>query len=110
VTIAHAFYNWTLDEEDAMKTMLAAAVAAATVSLVAGSACEVNAADYSMSHKRHAKGHYRYVVRHHGYKQEYPDANGWYPHDANQLKFGSALWWDQMLRENRLNSGGGGRG
>jgi len=26
----------------------------------------------------------------------------WYPRDASKLPFGSSLWWDQMLRENRL--------
>jgi hypothetical protein len=99
----------TLEAEEAMKTLIVAAVAVAAVSLVAGLACEVNAEGYSNAHKRHAKRHYypRYATRIHGYKQAYPDANGWYPHDSNELKFGSKLWWDQMLRENRLNSGGG---
>jgi hypothetical protein len=89
-----------------MKTLIVAAVA---VSLVAGSAGKVNAEGYSIAHKRHAKRHYypRYAARNHGYKQAYPDENGWFPHDSNELKFGSALWWDQMLRENRLNPGGG---
>jgi hypothetical protein len=32
----------------------------------------------------------------------YPDASGWYPRDASKLPFGSALWWDQMMREGRL--------
>ena len=31
----------------------------------------------------------------------------YYEHDANSLPFGSQRWWDQMLRENRLNPGGG---
>ena len=31
----------------------------------------------------------------------------YYEHDSNSLAFGSQRWWDQMLRENRLNSGGG---
>ena len=30
-----------------------------------------------------------------------PDANGWYPRDSNQLKFGSRIWWEQMEREGR---------
>jgi hypothetical protein len=65
----------------------------------------VNAEGYSNAHKRHAKKHYysRYAARNHDYKQAYPDENGWYPHDSTQLAFGSAIWWEQMLRENRLN-------
>jgi hypothetical protein len=31
----------------------------------------------------------------------------YYEHDSNSLPFGSQRWWDQMLRENRLNPGGG---
>jgi curli biogenesis system outer membrane secretion channel CsgG len=70
------------------------------MALVAGSACEVNAAGYRKVHKRHAISHYylRYAA-----PQRYPDASGWFPHDASQLQFGSALWWDQMRRENRVN-------
>ena len=26
----------------------------------------------------------------------------WYARDASKLPFGSSIWWDQMLRENRL--------
>jgi hypothetical protein len=33
--------------------------------------------------------------------------SGYYEHDSSSLPFGSQRWWDQMLRENRLNSGGG---
>jgi hypothetical protein len=95
-------------EEEAMKVVVVAVAAVAAMSLVAGSACEVNAEGYTNSHKRYAKRHYhRYVARDHSYKQAYPDEYGWFPHDANQLKVGSALWWEQMQRENRLNPGGG---
>jgi hypothetical protein len=92
-----------------MKIVVVAVVAVGAISLIASSACVVNAEGYSNAHKRHAKRHYysRYAARHYGYKQEYPDANGWFPHDSSQLKFGSQLWWDQMLREGRLNQGGG---
>jgi hypothetical protein len=31
----------------------------------------------------------------------------YYEHDSDSLPFGSQRWWDQMLRENRLNPGGG---
>jgi hypothetical protein len=40
----------------------------------------------------------------------YRDRNGggnYYEHDSNNLPVGSQRWWDQMLRENRLNPGGG---
>jgi hypothetical protein len=30
------------------------------------------------------------------------DAGQWHARDASKLPFGSSLWWDQMLRENRL--------
>ena len=26
----------------------------------------------------------------------------WHARDASKLPFGSSIWWDQMLRENRL--------
>jgi hypothetical protein len=32
----------------------------------------------------------------------YDDDSRWYPNDANQLKFGSRIWWDQMVREDRI--------
>lgn len=83
----------------------------AVAAVVASSSLPVHADTYPNAHKRHIKGHYpQNASRHHDYKQAYPDRYGWFPHDANQLKFGSALWWEQMLRENRLNSGGGGKG
>ncbi len=31
------------------------------------------------------------------------DATRWYPRDANKLKFGSRIWWDQMEAEGRLS-------
>jgi hypothetical protein len=78
-------------------------VALAAASLIAGAACEVSAADYLKAHRRHAQKHYyRHVAHDHGYKQAYPDASGWFPHDSNELQFGSALWWDQMRREGRV--------
>jgi hypothetical protein len=30
------------------------------------------------------------------------DRSGWYPRDANQLKFGSKLWFEQMEAEGRF--------
>ena len=29
-------------------------------------------------------------------------AEQWHARDASKLPFGSSIWWDQMLRENRL--------
>jgi hypothetical protein len=85
-----------------MKVAAFAVVAVAAISLVAGSTCKANAEGYRNGHKRHTKGYYpQYAGRR--YKPAYPDASGWFPHDANQLAFGSALWWDQMRRENRVN-------
>lgn len=88
-----------------MKVLVAAI---ATVTLVASSAAyEVNAKDCSKAHKHytHAKRYSRHVAR--GYKPGYPDSSGWYPHDSSELVVGTTAWWDQMLREGRLNQGGG---
>jgi hypothetical protein len=84
-----------------MKILVAAI---ATVSLVASSAYEVNAKGYSKAHKQRFS---RHAARNLGYKPRYPDTSGWYPHDSSQLVVGSTAWWDQMLREGRLNQGGG---
>jgi hypothetical protein len=32
---------------------------------------------------------------------------GWYPHDSNELLFGSALWWEQRNLERGGGKGGG---
>jgi hypothetical protein len=56
---------------------------------------------------------HRHESRHcswYGQRQAYRYRSGnsdYYEHDSNSLAFGSQRWWDQMLRENRLNSGGG---
>jgi hypothetical protein len=31
--------------------------------------------------------------------------DGWIERDANKLPFGSAQWWDQMMREDRTTGG-----
>jgi hypothetical protein len=85
-------------------------VAVAAASLIGGLAGEVGAEGYTKTHRHqhYAKRHYYpYAAGDHGYKQAYPDKYGWFPHDASKLAFGSALWWDQMLREGRINQGGG---
>jgi hypothetical protein len=86
--------------------ILVAAIAAVT--LVASSAA-VNAKNRSKAHKHYARsnGYSRHVLRGHGYNPAYPDTSRWYPHDSSELVVGTTAWWDQMLREGRLNQGGG---
>jgi hypothetical protein len=37
--------------------------------------------------------------------------SGYYERDSNALPYGTSIWWDQMMRENRAgNPGGGGSG
>jgi hypothetical protein len=40
-------------------------------------------------------------VQHPAAARTSPKPDGYVERDANRLPFGSALWWDQMLRENR---------
>src|SRR5262249_20885256 len=57
----------------------------------------------------------RHCLPHHGRQQcrsraYVPYNSGYYVRDADKLPFGTSIWWDQMLRENRAgNPGGGGR-
>lgn len=74
------------------------AMVAAAVLLIAGCACEISAREYSKARGRHTRHPLPHVDR----EPSYPNAYGWYPHDANKLPFGSAIWWDQMRREGRL--------
>jgi hypothetical protein len=78
-----------------MKFLVAAI---ASVSLIASWTYPVNAKGYSKAHKHYARSK-RYSHRY--------NPTGWYPHDSSQLVVGSTAWWDQMLREGRLNQGGG---
>jgi hypothetical protein len=72
-------------------------VAAVTVvALVAGMA------NAGAAQKRHHKPWYGYNGAYRYEKQRYPDANGWYPHDSNELAVGSRIWFDQMEREGRF--------
>jgi hypothetical protein len=91
--------------EEAMKILVATIAA---VTLLASSA-GVNAKNPSKAHKHYAraKGNSRHMARDHRFNPAYPDTSGWYPHDSSQLVVGSTAWWDQMLREGRLNQGGG---
>jgi hypothetical protein len=79
-------------------------VAVAAMSLMAGTAWEGAAANFSKSPKHHVKRHYpRYAAPNLGNKPKNPDATGWYPHDASQLPFGSARWWVQKQQEGGSN-------
>jgi hypothetical protein len=40
-------------------------------------------------------------------KPVYDDRSAWYPNNADKLKIGSRIWWDQMAREGRIGGGGG---
>jgi hypothetical protein len=51
-------------------------IAAATVSLVTGSAWAVGAAGHTRIHKHFARWHHRYAAREHDGKPKCPDANG----------------------------------
>jgi hypothetical protein len=42
-----------------------------------------------------------------GYQRQTSD---YYVRDADKLPFGTSLWWEQMLRENRAGNPGGGGG
>jgi hypothetical protein len=93
------------EETITMKIAVVALVLGAILSLaIAGFAMDADAVDHSKSRKHHAKTHHpRYVGPGQNYMHKYPDASGWFPHDSNELPFGSRLWWEQMEREGRLN-------
>jgi hypothetical protein len=77
------------------------------MSLIALLASDVGAATFSKTHHRHVKRYVGYARPTVDRQPTYPDASGWYPRDASKLPFGSAIWWEQMQRERRLNPGGG---
>jgi hypothetical protein len=68
--------------------------------MVAISALEGNAQNYSKAPKPYAKG--QVAKPEPDNKIKYPDAKGYYPLDASKLPYGSAIWWEQMQREGRL--------
>jgi hypothetical protein len=74
----------------------------AVVLLVAGSAYVVNAKERHKPHQSYAKTYYGYAHPRVNHEPSYPNAYGWYPHDADRLPIGSAIWWEQMRREGRL--------
>jgi hypothetical protein len=56
--------------------------------------------------REHGRRHCKWYGGPEAYQYRNGDST-YYVHDADRLPFGSQRWWDQMLRENRLNPGGG---
>jgi hypothetical protein len=54
-------------------------------------------------HAPHAQRHDRQVAAPRGAGPVDPGNGAWRPRDANKLPFGSTHWWDEMLREGRIN-------
>jgi hypothetical protein len=53
--------------------------------------------------KKPAKKPKHYAARQVAHRARAPaDGSEWYARDVSKLPFGSSIWWDQMLRENRL--------
>ena len=50
--------------------------------------------------KKPVKKHKQYAA--HQAAQPARPQGQWYERDASKLPFGSSIWWEQMLRENRL--------
>jgi len=77
--------------------MVLAVVAA--LSLLACLAGEAGAKTYAKKHKHDAKK--PASAQAHSSARSY-GADAYVDRDVNRLPFGSAKWWDQMLREGRL--------
>jgi hypothetical protein len=62
-----------------------------------------NGADATSKRKKYKDYDYDYYSAH-GHDRIYDDRDryGWYPRDANQLKFGSKIWFEQMEAEGRF--------
>lgn len=52
--------------------------------------------------KRPLKKHKQYAAHQAAAPARARAPDDWYARDASKLPFGSSIWWDQMLRENRL--------
>jgi hypothetical protein len=81
-----------------MKVFVATLVAA---SVVVGDADQASAGQKRKDKRSYNSNRYE---QGYGYRAD----SGWYPRDANQLPFGSKIWYQQMEREGRF--GGNGRG
>jgi hypothetical protein len=84
-----------------MKTLI---LVVAAMVLAAVCALDARAAGSSKPHKHHGKRHDRQTPPARGALPTSPGNNGWRAYDTSELPFGSRSWWDQMLREGRLNS------
>jgi hypothetical protein len=73
----------------------------AILSLIALPVSEVGAVP-AKSHKGYVKRDRQMARGYANNKPRRPKSQEWYPRDSSKLPFGSAIWWDQMLRENRL--------
>jgi hypothetical protein len=85
-------------------------VATAGLVLVAGLFFAAHAAGTERSHRQLVHGamaEHRARVGHRGRVEHRARAEhgerAWQPHDSGALPFGSARWWEQMLREGRIN-------
>jgi hypothetical protein len=68
----------------------------AALALVAGLADDVSARSHAKKNHKYAKAQARQASSARALK---PD--GYIEREVSKLPFGSALWWDQMMRENR---------
>ena len=95
--------------------IITAASAVAFSAVIAnGAAAPIGAATTGLNTTRDDGSAFTEVALHRNYSRtsgrhkggsDDPDPTGWYPHDSNELPFGSALWWQQKDIER-----GGGRG
>jgi hypothetical protein len=72
-----------------------------TLALIAGSSGEAGAQGYAKKRHKHAKAQVRQSA---GATQRSNAASDYIVRDANKLPYGSSIWWDQMLRENRAGT------
>jgi Tfp pilus assembly protein PilE len=80
--------------------MRVAVVVLAMLSLVASHSGEASAQAYARKRHTHVKAH----VQHPASRTKKYETDGYIVRDANKLPFGSSIWWDQMLRENRAGT------
>ena len=74
------------------------AIGLLSAGIIAGLALGAAAKNPSKPHKHKRLAHAPSRVETHGGRGQ----DQWYERDVNKLPFGSSIWWDQMLRENRL--------
>lgn len=67
--------------------------------LLAAMAAPADASKSTRKQKRHTSGHTKQVK---APKTEVNTQSDYIERDVNKLPFGTSVWWDQMLRENRL--------